>query len=256
MRFWSKHCHRRKKPYHLSRKCRYLRVVIPTGPSASKRFLQLASRTGGTCSAAASGLGKLIFILIWRALGHDDSVVTACFGGGQIIPQPRGRKRKWTVCSLILTSDAKMSGTMKALLVMLLCLLCGCSDSNKNNAVANQPTPAPTKQQDTSQRFLPAGGDPEIALDTKLGVLCRTITDPGKPNNLYDAGCEVKEEYKKLGFIPDSCRSGKTWTKSDLGTTFTTKYGTLPLCVGIDEHFGEITHKYNSTTGKIDPVKP
>lgn len=143
---------------------------------------------------------------------------------------------------------------MKPKLVLVLCFLCGCSDANKNNPAANQPTPM--KQPDASQRFLPAGGDPEIALDTKLGVLCRTITDPGKPNNLYEPGCELKEEYKKSGFIPDSCPSGKTWTRADLGTTSMTKYGALPLCIGIDEHFGKITHKYNPATGKIEPVNP
>jgi hypothetical protein len=44
-------------PFTVSRrKCRYLRVAIPTDPSASKRFFQLASRIGGIGSAAATGL--------------------------------------------------------------------------------------------------------------------------------------------------------------------------------------------------------
>jgi hypothetical protein len=54
----------------LSRECPYLRVVIPTGPSASKRFLQLASRTGGTCSAAVAGPKNIIGSRVWLITGE------------------------------------------------------------------------------------------------------------------------------------------------------------------------------------------
>lgn len=53
------------------RKFSHLTDVIPTGPSASKRFLRLASRTGGTCSAAHRGLEEYFMFVCKRPVGEE-----------------------------------------------------------------------------------------------------------------------------------------------------------------------------------------
>jgi uncharacterized lipoprotein YajG len=76
---------------------------------------------------------------------------------------------------------------MKNLLLLLsLALLAGCR-----------------QQQPPAQRFLPVGNNPEIALDSQNGTLCRTVPAAGR-----EPGCALSEEEKKLGFVPLSCKSG------------------------------------------------
>lgn len=137
---------------------------------------------------------------------------------------------------------------VKTAIIILLCFISGCSGADKA-------TSAPSKNATASvQRFLPTGNDPSIALDTQSGELCRTVSDPGTPDNFYEAGCEIKDEYKDLHFVPDSCRSGKTWTRADLKALAPSKYRSLRPCASLDEN-QNITHKYDPTTGKIEPVK-
>jgi hypothetical protein len=86
-----------------------------------------------------------------------------------------------------------------------------------------------TRQQ--QQRYVPVGSDPEVALDTQTGMLCRTVAvaSPGDTRSaslplcgqpIYvdsstgealDPACAVTSRDKKLGFVPDACKSGKTW---------------------------------------------
>jgi len=136
----------------------------------------------------------------------------------------------------------RMTGAMKLLLAIILFFLTlvvysGCSRSS--NAGADQKKSPATPP----QRFLPVGNDPEIALDTARGILCRTVTDPDAPANLFDAGCEIPEKNKSLQFIPDSCKSGKTWVRSEVKGASTSKYGKLPLCIDADGYMDQFVKK-------------
>ncbi len=54
-----------------------------------------------------------------------------------------------------------------------------------NIACSTQPQPQPQAKQDApcAARFVPVGNNPEIALDTQTGALCRTVApDPKNPD--------------------------------------------------------------------------
>src|SRR5207237_932189 len=79
------------------------------------------------------------------------------------------------------------------------------------------------------QRFLPTGNNPEIALDTQTGSLCRTVDDVNDPLGLRDPDCAVNEQEKKLGFVPKACTTRKTWL-SGSGDVHRDRYASLPRC--------------------------
>jgi hypothetical protein len=116
---------------------------------------------------------------------------------------------------------------MKNLLLLLsLALLAGCR-----------------QQQPHAQRFLPVGNNPEIALDSQDGTLCRTVPAPlghtqqvAQPFATWlrqqgagrEPGCAVSEEEKKLGFIPASCKSRQTWVRAVKGGSAEAPSGFTP----------------------------
>lgn len=92
-------------------------------------------------------------------------------------------------------------------------------------------TSSPEKAQEAqcTTRFTPVGNDPEIALDTQSGELCRTVADTGDPLGILDPACGVSEDMKKVGFVPRACNSGKTWVKGE-GDKHPSRYSNLPRC--------------------------
>jgi len=88
-----------------------------------------------------------------------------------------------------------------------------------------------SKQQDAScsQRYVPVGNNPEIALDTQTGMLCRTIADTNDPLGIFDPACGVSEQEKKLGWVPKGCKSETTWVKGE-GDKSPSRYTHLPMC--------------------------
>ena len=109
------------------------------------------------------------------------------------------------------------------IIILLGCTL-GCSTQKETKTAPEPPQP----------RFLPVGENPEIALDTVHGILCRTVTDPEAPANLFDPACEIPEKYESLRFVPVACSSGKTWVRSKVAGVAESKYGKLPLCIASD----------------------
>jgi hypothetical protein len=87
------------------------------------------------------------------------------------------------------------------------------------------------KSQDVicAARYVPVGNDPEIALDTQTGSLCRTISDTNDPLGILDSACGVTEQERKVGFVPDGCKSGRTWVKGE-GDKNPSRYTALPRC--------------------------
>jgi hypothetical protein len=67
----------------------------------------------------------------------------------------------------------------------------GCSDllrdQSKRNAGSNQ------QQQPCTARYVPVGNDPDIALDTQTGSLCRTVADTNDPLGILDSACAVSQ---------------------------------------------------------------
>src|SRR5436305_11398705 len=78
-------------------------------------------------------------------------------------------------------------------------------------------------------RYVPVGNDPEIALDTQMGQLCRTVDDTGDPLGILDPACGVTADMKKVGFVPRECKSGQTWIKGE-GDKHPSRYSSLPRC--------------------------
>jgi hypothetical protein len=103
----------------------------------------------------------------------------------------------------------------------------GCSDllkdQSKRNAGSNQ------QEQPCTVRYAPVGNNPDIALDTQTGTLCRTIADTNDPLGIMDSACGVNQQEKKLGFVPSGCKSGQTWVKGE-GDKNPSRYTSLPLC--------------------------
>ncbi|HMD97053.1 MAG TPA: hypothetical protein VKM93_06945 [Terriglobia bacterium] len=101
---------------------------------------------------------------------------------------------------------------MKNLVLLLsFALLAGC---RQQQPLSSAPSNAESSRarQAHAQRFLPVGNNPEIALDSQDGTLCRTVPAAGR-----EPGCAVSEEDKKLGFVPASCKGGQTWIKAVKG---------------------------------------
>jgi hypothetical protein len=82
-------------------------------------------------------------------------------------------------------------------------------------------------------RYVPVGNDPEITLDTQTGVLCRTYERTNETINtaLDKLLCEVTQEQKKKGFVPEGCKNGNTWVKSESGKS-SSRWSRLPPCGG------------------------
>ncbi len=116
-----------------------------------------------------------------------------------------------------------------ALLVALVFTLFGygCSDLLKNQSRRN--VDSKQQEQPCSPRYVPVGNDPEIALDTEAGTLCRTIADTNDPLGIRDSACGVSEQEKKSGVVPGGCKSGQTWVKGE-GDKNPSRYTSLPVC--------------------------
>src|SRR5271157_5654906 len=84
-------------------------------------------------------------------------------------------------------------------------------------------------QQPCTARYVPVGNNPEIALDTQTGMLCRTIADTNDPLGIFDPACGVSEQEKKLGWVPKGCKSETTWVKGE-GDKSPSRYTHLPMC--------------------------
>jgi hypothetical protein len=102
-----------------------------------------------------------------------------------------------------------------------------CTDLWKDQSKQNENS----KQQETpcAARYVPVGNNPEIALDTQTGTLCRTIADTNDPLGIRDSACGVSQQEKKSGFVPSACRSGETWAKGE-GDKNPSRYTSLPNC--------------------------
>lgn len=109
-----------------------------------------------------------------------------------------------------------------ALLISLLLAGCGSTDRKGSSDTSSNPkTPV--------NRFI-LTQDTNIAFDTQTGQLCKTTG----PSPFLDPACQVTEEYKKLGFIPDGCKGGETWVaevKPDTKVPVTTDK--IPTCISL-----------------------
>lgn len=103
----------------------------------------------------------------------------------------------------------------------LVAMLAGCGDFGKSSS---------KKDTQCTARYAPVGNNPEIALDTQSGQLCRTVADTNDPLGILDPACGVSEEMKKVGFVPRGCKSsGQTWVKGQ-GDKQPSPYTSLPRC--------------------------
>jgi hypothetical protein len=119
----------------------------------------------------------------------------------------------------------------EANLLTLIAVTCCVFSTACTNWAARSTQENGTTQQNVShpQRYVPVGNNPEIALDTETGVLCRTIADTNAPLDILDPSCAVDQEQKKLGFIPIACKNGKTWVRGE-GDKSPSPYTKLPTC--------------------------
>jgi hypothetical protein len=85
----------------------------------------------------------------------------------------------------------------------------------------------PAADRPCAARYLPVGDNPDIALDTQTGMLCRTFDDTTAPSDFRDPGCGVTEEQRLRNFVPYMCKSGQTWVQLDQHSY---RYTTLPVC--------------------------
>jgi hypothetical protein len=115
---------------------------------------------------------------------------------------------------------------------------CAASDV-VNSSEKQREEPQKHSAEVVGQRYLPVGNNPEIALDTQTGRLCRTVmrsVDFEAPNS--SDVCTVSEESKKPGFVPDGCKSGETRV---LRTEHPVKtYADLPLCTKIKKSLQQV----------------
>jgi hypothetical protein len=99
----------------------------------------------------------------------------------------------------------------------LVILSCACQKTqSKQNA--DRPCAA---------RYLPVGDNPDIALDTQTGMLCRTFDDTSAPTGFRDPACGVTEEQKQRSFVPYTCKTGQTWVQIDQHSSH---YASVPSC--------------------------
>ena len=123
---------------------------------------------------------------------------------------------------IILRSNRKVERMRLALLGALFLTMFSnaCSDRNADSTRQERPCTA---------RYVPVGNDPDIALDTQTGSLCRTVADTNDPLGIRDAACGVTPEMKKVGFVPNGCKGGQTWVKGE-GDKKPSRYTGLPVC--------------------------
>lgn len=133
----------------------------------------------------------------------------------------------------------------KGAILSLALLLCSCNRLASRPQQTQQSIRTATTEPAPFQRFLPTGNDPQLALDTQTGMLCRTVPPvySGDPLGILDPACGVTREYKNLGFVPNGCK-GPTWVK-DEPTPVKSKYGNVPVC-------GKMPYRYNPATGKFE----
>jgi hypothetical protein len=84
-----------------------------------------------------------------------------------------------------------------ALLVTLVLTLFGNGCSNLLRDQSTLKIASKEREQPCSPRYVPVGNNPEIALDTESGTLCRTIADTNDPLGIRDAACGVSQQEKK-----------------------------------------------------------
>ncbi len=105
------------------------------------------------------------------------------------------------------------------LVSLALCLFNGCTDSTTRSK----------PEAPYSQRYVPVGNNPDVALDTQTGMLCRTVEDAGAPLGILDSRCGVSEQEKSFGFVPKTCNSGKTWVLGQ-DDKRSSSYNSIPVC--------------------------
>jgi hypothetical protein len=89
--------------------------------------------------------------------------------------------------------------------VLVTVLGCACYDQSKD-----QSKELPKEEVPCAARFAPVGNNPEIALNTQTGLLCRTVADTNDPLGIRDP-------------------SDKNWVKGT-GDEKPDKYTSLPSC--------------------------
>lgn len=115
----------------------------------------------------------------------------------------------------------KLRLPLRVLILPAVALSIGCASFGKN-AAASKDAPCVA-------RYVPVGNEPEIALDTQSGQICRTVDDTNDPLGILDAACAVTADMKKVGFVPRACKSGHTWVKGE-GSPRPSQYSNLPRC--------------------------
>jgi|ERR1700733_7387900 len=112
-------------------------------------------------------------------------------------------------------------------LVVLTTVSSGCSDLLKDQPKRK----ADSKQQEQpcTARYVAVGNNPDIALDTQTGSLCRTVADTNDPLGILDSACAVSQREKKAGVVPSGCKDGMTWVKGE-GDKNPSRYTSLPIC--------------------------
>lgn len=85
----------------------------------------------------------------------------------------------------------------------------------ETSCMRTQPTKDDHADRPCTTRYLPVGDNPDIALDTQTGMLCRTFEDPVVPVGPGDPACGVTEEQKERAFVPHACKTGQTWVQID-----------------------------------------
>lgn len=96
-------------------------------------------------------------------------------------------------------------------------------DQSKRNENSRQ------KETPCTARYVPVGNNPEIALDTQTGTLCRTIADTNDPLGIRDPACGVSQQQRNSGFVPSGCKADQTWVKGEGGKN-PSRYTSLPVC--------------------------
>jgi glucose dehydrogenase len=89
--------------------------------------------------------------------------------------------------------------------LFLTILSVACSDLSKD-----QSKEQPKEEAPCTARFVPVGNNPDIALDTQTGSLCRTVADTNDPLGIRDP-------------------NDKTWVRGT-GDEKADKYASLPVC--------------------------
>jgi glucose dehydrogenase len=78
-----------------------------------------------------------------------------------------------------------------------------------------------------ANRYLPVGDNPDVALDTQTGMLCRTFDDTTAPSGFRDPACGVTGDQKERSFVPYTCKTGQTWVQIDQHSP---RFTSVPAC--------------------------